>query len=528
MAHNVTQLPRHMPLITPHEAELLRPLSRLAYCNPFLPERLELEQAALGGEYEPEEHVAWSRTAASHYERPNVVRLTALADRLATKLRAKLATGVTATAEELRLYDDLVVYVLYYRWIATLSPAGVSGHKAAVGPAWESFRHAHQHFHEVAGLPTGDDAAAHLFACLHQVRRAFRGIFDCILGDSLPAARLRAQVWQSIFTHDMRRYRRSLYSQMGDFSTLITGPSGTGKELVARAIALSQFIAVDPQTGRLCSKPDLGFVAINLSALSPTLVESELFGHCRGAYTGAVGDRTGWLETCPEHGAVFLDEIGELDPAIQVKLLRVVQSRSFCRLGETTERPFKGKVIAATNRDLAAEMQAGRFREDLYYRLCSDRIETPSLREQVDDRPEALGGLILLLCERVAGDEAPGLAVEVQRWIEQRLPTDYPWQGNIRELEQCVRNVLVRQEYAPRTVDQPSAQRLPGWLAGADEHKLSADDLLRRFCTSVYARLDNYEHAAKQLGLDRRTVRSKIDSSLLAELRHKEEPLKPS
>lgn len=513
-----------MPLLSARECELLKPLSRLAYCNPFLPERLELEQAALGGEYEAEDHVAWSRTAAAHIERPNVVRLTALADALATKLRDQLAAGGKASAEELRLYEDLVVYVLYYRWVATLTPAGVSGHKAAVGSAWESFRQDHEHLHGVAGLPTGDQAAAHLFACLHQVRRAFRGIYDCILGDSLPAARLRAQVWQSIFTHDMRRYRRSLYNGMGDFSTLITGPSGTGKELVARAIALAQYIALDPEEGQLCAKPDHGFVAINLSALSPTLVESELFGHCRGSYTGAVSDRAGWLETCPAHGAVFLDEIGELDPAIQVKLLRVAQSRSFCRLGETTERPFKGKIIAATNRDLAAEMQAGRFREDLYYRLCSDRIETPSLRAQVNDRPEALGGLILLLAERVAGEEAAGLAAEVQQWIEQRLPADYPWDGNIRELEQCVRNVLVRQEYTPRGPQQSAA---PAWLAGSDERTLSADELLRRFCTAVYARLNNYEHAAKQLGLDRRTVRSKIDDRLLARLRKGEQPSQP-
>jgi transcriptional regulator with AAA-type ATPase domain len=192
----------------------------------------------------------------------------------------------------------------------------------------------------------------------------FWHIFDNIVGESMPIARLRAAVWQSIFTHDMRRYRRSLYNRISDVTTLITDPSGTGKELVARAIGLSQYIAFDAQ--RQCFSGDMTnmFLTLNLSALSPTLIESELFGHRKGAFTGAVADRAGWLEISPRNGTVFLDEIGELDAAIQVKLLRVVQSRVFQRLGETDERPFHGKIIAATNRDLAAEIRAGRFRED--------------------------------------------------------------------------------------------------------------------------------------------------------------------
>src|SRR5439155_20966969 len=123
--------------------------------------------------------------------------------------------------------------------------------------------------------------------------------------------------------------------------------------------------------------------ALNPSALSPTLIESERCGHRRSAFTGAVQDRAGWLEVCRPLGTVFLDEIGELDPALQVKLLRVLQTRTFQRIGDTRDRRFNGKIIAATNRDLAAEMAVGRFRKDLYYRLCSDIIVTPSLEEQL-------------------------------------------------------------------------------------------------------------------------------------------------
>jgi len=313
---------------------------------------------------------------------------------------------------------------------------------------------------------------------------------------------------------------------MSELATLITGPSGTGKELVARAIALSQYVAFDSSKQAFTDRPNEDFIALNLSALSQALIESELFGHCRGAYTGATSDRTGWLESCPPHGAVFLDEIGELDPAIQVKLLRVVQNRVYSRLGETSERPFAGKIIAATNKDLAEAMQAGQFRQDLYYRLCSDRIETPSLAEQVADCPEALPSLVRLIAQRVAADEAEVLAEEVQTWIANHLDEDYPWPGNIRELEQCVRNVLVRQEYVPRQMlknlpPKTNVVPTPAWLAEAVEGALTADDLVRPYCTSVYARLGNYEQTAKLLKLDRRTVRSKIDAELLEELKQK-------
>ena len=200
-----------------------------------------------------------------------------------------------------------------------------------------------------------------MFACFYQIRRAFHLIFRHLIGASRPAATLRAAVWQSIFTHDMRRYRRSLYRRMHDVTTLVTGPSGTGKELVARAIGLSRYIPFDPDREAFVADLDDAFHALNLSALSPTLIESELFGHRKGAFTGALEDRVGWLESCPPHGTVLLDEIGDVDASIQVKLLRVLQTREFQRIGETAPRQFLGKLIASTNRDLASEMRAGSF-----------------------------------------------------------------------------------------------------------------------------------------------------------------------
>ncbi len=246
------------------------------------------------------------------------------------------------------------------------------------------------------------------------------------------------------------------------------------------------------------------------TALSPTLIESELFGHRRGAFTGALQDRAGWLETCEPFGTVFLDEIGDVDPAIQVKLLRVLQARTLQRLGDTKPLRFRGKIMAATNRDLAHEIQAGRFREDFYYRLCSDIIATPSLADQLRESPEELPNLILFLARRLVGDEeAPALADEVQAWIEKHLGATYPWPGNVRELEQCVRNVLIRGEYRPPAArdGHPAEQLAAALRSGA----LTADQLVARYCALVYAETRSYQETARRLGLDRRTVKSKVD-----------------
>ncbi len=332
----------------------------------------------------------------------------------------------------------------------------------------------------------------------------------------MAAARLRAAVWQSIFTHDIRRHRDGLYKRMGDVTTLITGPSGTGKELVAQAIGLSCYIPFDPKRLVFAEDFSQSFHALNLSALSPTLIESELFGHRRGAFTGALQDKQGWLEICRPGGAVFLDEIGDLDASIQVKLLRVLQTRGFQTVGDTKERKFQGKIISATNRDLDEAMQKGEFREDFYYRLCSDVIVTPLLHEQLRESPAELRELLGFIARRVAEADAEALAEEVEVWILKNLGIDYQWPGNIRELEQCVRSVLIRKEYRP-----VKGRALPAreeFLKAVGSGTLTADELLRGYCTWVHSRTGNYQETARRLGLDRRTVKSKVDLQLLHQL----------
>ncbi len=184
--------------------------------------------------------------------------------------------------------------------------------------------------------------------------------------------------------------------------------------------------------------------------------------------------------------------------------------RTFSRLGETQTHEFKGKIIAATNRDLAEEMRAGRFRQDLYYRLCSDLITTPSLREQLADAPDDLHQLVLFAAERIAGPDAEPLAREVEKWIENNLEPEYAWPGNIRELEQCVRNCLVRGTYFPRRETPTPMDSDRVWLTEAELGTLSVDDLIGHYCRWVYRQIGTYQGTSERIGLDRRTVKRRV------------------
>ncbi|GMR23857.1 MAG: sigma 54-interacting transcriptional regulator [Acidobacteriota bacterium] len=491
--------------MTAEERRLLRSLSDLARCNPFLPERIERERQALGDTFE-EVSLVWSKRLER--ENPNVVKIAERAESLAMTLRAHLAEGVSPSTEDAQLYQELVFYLLYDRFEARLDRAMT----ASVVDFYPDFVEQARFYLSILPPRIAADVDAellHWFAFLFQIRRASHHIFDFIVGSSLPAARLRSAVWQSIFTHDLRRYRRLLFRKMSDVATLVTGESGTGKELVAQAIALSGYIPFQPKRKRF--EIDLGqaFFPLNLSALAPTLVESELFGHRRGAFTGALSDRKGFLAVCPALGTVFLDEIGDLDPAIQAKLLRVLQTRTFQPLGDTKSQSFEGKIVAATNRDLDTEMRSGRFRDDLYYRLCSDLITTPSLKEQLRDAPDDLHDLVFFIARRVVGrEEAETITEEVIAWITNHLGLDYGWPGNVRELEQCVRNVVIRKEYRPTRIGRDASSS----VVDLESSTLTAEELLEKYCAAVYERTGSYLETARRLRLDRRTVKSKVEA----------------
>ncbi|MFG0319089.1 MAG: sigma 54-interacting transcriptional regulator [Planctomycetota bacterium JB042] len=501
-----------MSLFRPEEREFAEVVSRLVYCNPFLPERVELERRALGEEFVGFERVLNMR-AGDDLLAENVQRLIERAGVLVEEARARLVDGDAANDADRALYEDLALFYLYHHyhlqfraWIQQALDGAGQRRVGFYGDFEKDVRHL---LHPPGVRLLHDDPPEHLFAFFFQLNRAFVNVYLSIVGASMAAARLRGSIWQSIFTHDLGRYRRALYDRMGDVSTLITGPSGTGKELVARAVALSRYIPFDVQARQFGDDFARSLHALNLSALSPTLIESELFGHRRGAFTGALEDRKGWFEICRPLGTVFLDEIGELDASIQVKLLRVLQTRTFQRLGDTETMKFSGKVLAATNRDLTAAMRDGAFREDFYYRLNADMIVTPSLRDQLGGDVDELRHLVRYIAARMAGEaEADALTAEVVDWVGRTLGLDYAWPGNFRELEQCVRNVLIRMEYRPTPREASDAKAT---LRDAVETgSATADELLNAYCRLVYERTGSYSEAARRLGLDRRTVKARV------------------
>jgi len=209
-----------------------------------------------------------------------------------------------------------------------------------------------------------------------------------------------------------------------DATILIQGDSGSGKELVAGAVHYNS------------SRAGMPFVTVNSSALSESLLESELFGHVKGAFTGAVRDRSGRFEDA-EGGTLFLDEIGDLSPFIQVKLLRVLQERELERVGESKKRKIDIRVITATNRNLYSLVQNGRFREDLYYRLKVFPINIPPLRERKEDIPILISHFIKLQNHKT-GKQITGVSQEAMRIL-----LDYNWPGNVRELENAIEHAFV-------------------------------------------------------------------------------------
>jgi DNA-binding NtrC family response regulator len=511
-------------VLTGRELRFARAVGQLNYTNPFSPARLELEKEALDEDFIPEPDQFWSLTPEQTLQRrSNLILILARTRELADSLQLRLQRG-GATDEQLRLYEELVNYVLFYEMLEFWGAPIRDGATPDVidRRAWERFSKEFDRRMSLngLGLPSKDQKVS-LFELFHQIYRAFFSIFECVIGRSRPAARLRERIWQSIFTHDLRRYRRSLYRSMAGITTLISGPSGSGKELVARAIGLSGRIPFLVREQRFEVQPPDVFFAINVSAFATNLVESDLFGHAKGAFTDAANARVGWLEACGDYGAVLLDEIGELTATTQVKLLRVLQNRQFQRLGETRIREFRGKIIAATNRDLRREIEQGTFREDLYYRLCADVIETPSLAAQTADNPAMLQDLVAQIVQRMVPEEQTEITAEVLQWIQENLPEGYCWPGNIRELEQCVRNVMICGRYNPASTGRAEMLHECSGLSPEildtarrmQDISLTADELLQRYCHFVYHRTRSFEKAAKLLQLDRRTVRARTDQA---------------
>jgi DNA-binding NtrC family response regulator len=284
-------------------------------------------------------------------------------------------------------------------------------------------------------------------------------------------------------------------------TVLIFGESGTGKELVAKSIHQHS------------TRSSGSFVAINCGALTETLLEAELFGHVRGSFTGAVGDRKGLWEEA-EGGTLFLDEVGEMSPSLQVKLLRALQEGEIRRVGATRTMRVDARVLAATNRNLEHEVKAGTFREDLYYRLSVVTLHVPALSERRTDIPLLAERFLRVAVER--NDREPlTLSEETVRTL-----VAYPWPGNVRELESTMEYAVLHArgnnvvpEDLPERLQSPqvrAAARSP--LSALFEDLPALDELERRYLLFVLdVAAGNRTRAAEILGVDRRTLYRMIE-----------------
>jgi two-component system response regulator HydG len=289
-------------------------------------------------------------------------------------------------------------------------------------------------------------------------------------------------------------YDLTLQVAESDANILIMGESGTGKELIASALH------------RNSPRQDKPFVSLNCAVLSDTLLESQLFGHVRGAFTGAVMNQKGLLEEA-DGGTLFLDEIGDVSPAVQAKLLRVTQEKDFIVLGSTRTRKVDVRFVAATNKDLMNEVREGRFREDLYYRLNVISINLPPLRRRRDDI-EPLALHFLKASTRRMKKEVRGIDDDALQALLQ-----YDWPGNVRELENVMERavILARGEMITTALLPLDTRRESTPSPGATAQLIALDEIERQHITSVLKETGFHKsRAAEILGISRKTLDRKI------------------
>lgn len=474
----------------------LETVARAAFANPFGKTRDELDIAIAG--------------AASGVSSEEVLR--AVVGRIEERLNSMERSGKA----DLRRYSgnrrdvlrSVVLFHVFHRFMERFDLLIQEQMKS--GDTTSRVPFATEACGMLCGFGFSEEEAVRFFAVLYQLRRAFYFIRNGLVGSSPAMKALRKHLWDSVFTHDIRWFESRLWNRMEDFSVLLLGETGTGKGAAAAAVGRSGFIPFDPERNRFTESFTRNFLAINLSQFSEGVLESELFGHKKGAFTGAVDNHEGVFSRCAPHGVIFLDEIGDVSVHVQIKLLQVLQERTFFPVGSHEAKRFSGRVVAATNRPLDELRSAGKFRDDLYYRLCSDVITLPPLRQRLGEEPGELDVLLASILARVAGEGTGREKDVVKKVLKRDLGSGYEWPGNVRELEQAVKRIILTGHYHGMERGgggEDEAGRLAG---GMKEGAFDAETLLAGYCRLLYQRFGTYEEVARRTRLDRRTVKKYI------------------
>jgi transcriptional regulator with AAA-type ATPase domain len=478
------------------DREFFTLMSQAASCNPFSDEYVELIGKLAGEKTVPPQE-----------------QLKLLVERVTDRVHKLEVAGGTDvrqyTEGDRAMLTNALLFDVYHRLISRMDQLILDQIDAGESPVPVKFAGEALALIRRCGFNAAE--AVRYFAIFYQIRRAYFFIDRGLIGVSPCIQELRRQLWNSVFTHDIRWYDRYLWNRMEDFSTLLLGETGCGKGTAAAAIGRSGFIPFDQKKGCFAESFMRSFIALNLSQFPESLIESELFGHRKGAFTGAVEEHEGVFARCSPHGAIFLDEIGDVSIPVQIKLLQVLQERTFTPVGSHEKRRFQGRVIAATNKPISQLRASGQFRDDFYYRLCSQVITVPPLRQRIAEDSAELEQLLASIVERLTGETS---AVELVRdTLRKTLGNEYPWTGNVRELEQAARSILLTRQYAGdhRGVATDLRSQL---VAGVESGALDADALLAGYCRLLYERHGTYEEVARRANLDRRTVKAYLEKHI--------------
>jgi len=475
--------------------EFFRIVAKIAFANAFGEEPLELASKIAGGKYDAKD-IIYKKVLDNVRQR---------LQEISTKenLNWKLFTG-----EDRELIRIALLYDAFHRCFTKFDKLIVKQIESSQIPCSVPFASDILDFLRQSGFSA--EESRHNFAFFYQLRRAWYFINYGLIGQSKSMKDLRSHLWSCIFTYDPRWYEKFLWGRMEDFSIFLVGETGTGKGTAATAIGRSGFIPFNEKKNCFAESFTSNFIEINLSQFPESLIESELFGYKKGSFTGAVDDHEGVFSLCSQYGAIFLDEIGDISIPAQIKLLKVIQERIFSAVGSHEKLHFPGRVIAATNKPLKELRRKGTFRDDFYYRLCSDIIHVPPLRQQIAEDPNSIKILLEHVIQKIIGEPAPELLKSLIEILNKEVGPDYHWPGNVRELEQAARRILLTRHYRGDTSCNVSTSRLDLLQRALEDESINAQELLSSYCKILYQRHDNYEEVARITKLDRRTVKKYI------------------
>jgi len=481
------------------DREFFEIVSETAFCNPFSERRALLDSKIVGRTVEP-------------FSEDHLDEMTKVISGRVRKLEEEGLADVRRYASADReLTQTVFLFEIYHQCFRNFDQLILD--QVRVGTQSAPVKFAAEALSQMRRRGIGAAEAVRFFAIFYQLRRAFHFIVRGLIGQSPCMQEFRRHLWTNVFTQDVRFYEGYLWNRMEDFSTLLLGETGTGKGAAAAAIGRSGYIPFDEKSGRFTESFMRSFISLNLSQFPESLIESELFGHRKGAFTGAVEAHEGVLARCSPHGAIFLDEIGEVSVPVQIKLLQVLQERVFSPVGSHEQVRFRGRVVAATNRQLETLRTRGLFRDDFFYRLSSDVIHVPTLRQRLQEAPGELRQLLGHAVTVLLDESTPEVVDMVEAVIHRTVGDEYSWPGNVRELEQAVRRILLTGDYAgsdPRK-GKDLVERL---ITGIEAETLDAGALLAGYCALLYENTGNYEAVARQTNLDRRTVKKYVKQGL--------------